>query len=109
VAEAFSVCEGRKKMNIPSSEEKIQDDIPPEVRVLMEKSRELSEKFKVVLLDFCQRNSTLPAQLVMASIGELLIQFSTAHVGPAMTNEFLKHLQTVLKDNDGAHPYHSMQ
>ncbi len=96
-------------MNIPSSEEKIQDDIPPEVRVLMEKSRELSEKFKVVLLDFCQRNSTLPAQLVMASIGELLIQFSTAHVGPAMTNEFLKHLQTVLKDNDGAHPYHSMQ
>ncbi len=88
-------------MKLGESQKSPQGHTQLELKVVMEKSRELGERLKSVLLDFCEENNTLPAQVVMASLGELLLQFSDSQVGPAMTNEFLIKLQTLLKETHG--------
>lgn len=50
-----------------------------------------------VLMGFGARNPALPAQALMAGLGELLIQFSVSQVGPVMTDKFLDDLKEAVK------------
>ena len=58
-----------------------------------EKARELRIQMIDAMEAFSSDNPDIPAQIVMAALGELLIQFSVAQTGQANTMHLLEHLR----------------
>lgn len=58
---------------------------------------ELRSELIEVMQQFSLRNPDLPAQAIMAGLGELLLQFSYSQVGPNMTDKFLDELKQALQ------------
>jgi len=50
-----------------------------------------------VVIPFAEQNPDLPAQAIMAGLGELLIQLSVQQVGPQLTLKFLGDLQEAVR------------
>jgi hypothetical protein len=50
-----------------------------------------------VVIPFAENNPHLPAQAIMAGVGELLIQMSVPQVGPQLTIKFLGELQEAVR------------
>jgi hypothetical protein len=58
-----------------------------------ENAGELRGQMIDVIEAFSRDNPNVPAQIVMAALGELLIQFSVSQTGPANTMHLLEHLR----------------
>lgn len=61
------------------------------------KVQDLREKLIEVVIPFAEANQNLPAQAIMAGMGELLIQLSVPQVGPQLTIKFLGELQEAVQ------------
>lgn len=61
------------------------------------KATELRHELDTVLERFVIANSELPAQVVMAGLGEMMVQFALSQVGPQMTREFLDQLKEAVQ------------
>lgn len=63
--------------------------------------RDKVSKLRSELIDVMERfgmeNPEIPAQVLMAGLGELLIQFSVGQVGPGMTSNFLDDLKEAVQ------------
>lgn len=71
------------------------------------KAGELREKMIAVMEEYSRTNPNIPAQVVMAALGELLIQFSVSQAGKANTMRLLSHLgEAVNKFGDQISPHH---
>ena len=65
-------------------------DINEKVNSLRSELIDVMERFSIA-------NPDMPAQAVMAGLGELLIQFSMSQVGAASTQTFLGHLNEAVR------------
>lgn len=70
---------------------------PPTAHELRRHAHALRDELSGVLIAFASRNADLPAQVLMAGIGELLVQFSVSQVGPGLTHRFLLDLQDAVR------------
>lgn len=61
------------------------------------KVQTLRDKLVDVVIPFAEENPNLPAQAIMAGLGELLIQLSIPQVGPRLTLKFLGDLQEAVR------------
>lgn len=61
------------------------------------KATELRIQLIDVMEHFGEKNLDIPAQVLMAALGELLIQFSVDHFGPNITSEFLDDLKEAVR------------
>ncbi len=57
----------------------------------------LQGQLEDVLLRFAEANQTLPAQALIAGIGQLLVQFSVSQIGPQLTQKFLDDLKEAVR------------
>lgn len=57
----------------------------------------LRDELLDVLTAYGEKNPHIPAQALMAGIGELLIQVSVGQVGPGMTLKFLDDLKQAVQ------------
>lgn len=64
---------------------------------MREKVTELRANLIDEVTHFVQANPGMPAQAIMAGLGELLIQFSVGQVGPQMTDKFLDELKEAVR------------
>lgn len=67
--------------------------IPNSALAMRYKATELRNRLIDVMERFGSENPGIPVQVVMAGVGELLIQFSVTQVGPGMTHKFLDDLK----------------
>jgi hypothetical protein len=72
-------------------------NIPLTADEVQAKVQTLRDKLVEVVLPFAEENPELPAQAIMAGLGELLIQLSVPQVGPQMTVKFLGDLQEAVR------------
>jgi hypothetical protein len=63
---------------------------------LRNKAHELRHDVGLLIERFAIANPTLPAQVLMAGLGEALLVFSVSQVGPGMTRELLRSLDELL-------------
>ncbi len=70
---------------------------PASAFALRDKANELRNQMIDVMERFGNENPGIPAQVLMAGLGELLIQFSVGHVGPGMTAKFLDDLKEAVQ------------
>ena len=61
------------------------------------KATEFRNQMIDVMEHFGNENPGIPAQVLMAALGELLIQFSVDHVGPNITSKFLDDLKEAVR------------
>ena len=65
------------------------------------KAEELRGLMIDVMEKFSRSNPDVPAQIVMAALGELLIQFSVSQAGPENTMRLLDHLKEAVEKFGG--------
>jgi len=53
---------------------------------------ELRSRILFVVEEFAQAHPGAPVQMVLASIGEVLLQLALTHLGPKSTLQFIEHL-----------------
>lgn len=70
---------------------------PTSALAMRDKATELRNQLIDVMERFGSENPGIPAQVLMAGLGELLIQFSVGHVGPGMTSKFLDDLKEAVR------------
>lgn len=63
---------------------------------LRDKAHELRHDVGLAIERFAVANPDLPAQVLMAAVGEALLLLSVSQVGPKMTSEFLQHLDELV-------------
>lgn len=63
---------------------------------LRDKAHELRHDVGLVIERFAVANPDLPAQVLMAGVGEALLLLAVSQVGPRMTSEFLQHLNELV-------------
>lgn len=64
---------------------------------LQSKADELHAQLDEVIYGFCDRNPTIPAQVLMIGIGMLAVQLSLSHVGLNATLKYLRELEVAAK------------
>ena len=70
---------------------------PASALAMRDKATELRNQMIDVMERFGNENPGIPAQVLMAALGELLIQFSVGQVGPGMTSKFLDDLKEAVR------------
>lgn len=68
-----------------------------------DKATELQNKMVDVMERFANENPGIPAQILMAGLGQLVVQFSVSQVGPDMTIRFLDDLREAVRRIEQAH------
>lgn len=77
---------------------------PEELRV---KTEQLNERLIEVMIKFGEENPQIPAQILMAGLGQLLIQFSISQAGEAHTLLLIEELKgAVLRFGGRIAPQH---
>lgn len=90
-----------------SEEERLEGEQMTEAQEWQEKAGELRVQMIDAMEAFSRDNPGIPAQIVMAALGELLIQFSVSQTGPAHTMRLLEHLrEAVVKFSGKIAPQH---
>lgn len=56
---------------------------------MRDKATALRNQMVDVMERFANENPSIPAQVLMAGLGELVVQFSVSQVGPVMTIRYL--------------------
>jgi hypothetical protein len=64
---------------------------------MRDKATELQNQMVDVMERFANENPGLPAQILMAGLGQLVVQFSVSQVGPDMTIRFLDDLREAVR------------
>ncbi|WP_431481525.1 hypothetical protein [Pseudomonas thivervalensis] len=70
---------------------------------MRDKATELQNQMVDVMERFANENPGLPAQILMAGLGQLVVQFSVSQVGPDMTIRFLDDLREAVRRIEQAH------
>lgn len=70
---------------------------------MRDKATELQNQMVDVMKRFANENPGIPAQILMAGLGQLVVQFSVSHVGPDMTIRFLDDLREAVRRIEQAH------
>lgn len=64
---------------------------------MRDKATALRNQMVDVMEHFANENPGIPAQVLMAGLGELVVQFSVSQVGPAMTIRYLDDLREAVQ------------
>lgn len=64
---------------------------------MRDKATELQNQMVDVMERFANENPGIPAQILMAGLGQLVVQFSVSQVGPDMTIRFLDDLRDAVR------------
>ncbi|WP_460081437.1 hypothetical protein [Pseudomonas sp. H3_H05] len=72
-------------------------------RAMRDKATELQNQMVDVMERFANENPGIPAQILMAGLGQLVVQFSVSQVGPDMTIRFLDDLREAVRRIEQAH------
>jgi len=67
------------------------------VHELQAKVSELRKGLFEAIDEFILRNPQIPAQIIMAGLGELFVQFSVGQVGPQITDQLLDQLKAAVR------------
>ena len=70
---------------------------------MRDKATELQNQMVDVMERFANENPGIPAQILMAVLGQLVVQFSVSQVGPDMTIRFLDDLREAVRRIEQAH------
>ena len=70
---------------------------------MRDKATELQNQMVDVMERFANENPGIPAQILMAGLGQLVVQFSVSQVGPDMTIRFLDDLREAVRRIEQAH------
>lgn len=70
---------------------------------MRDKATELQNQMFDVMERFANENPGIPAQILMAGLGQLVVQFSVSQVGPDMTIRFLNDLREAVRRVKQAH------
>ncbi|WP_041931278.1 hypothetical protein [Pseudomonas brassicacearum] len=70
---------------------------------MRDKATELENQMVDVMERFANENPGIPAQILMAGLGQLIVQFSVSQVGPDMTIRFLDDLREAVRRIEQAH------
>lgn len=70
---------------------------------MRDKATELQNQMVNVMERFANENPGIPAQILMAGLGQLVVQFSVSQVGPDMTIRFLDDLREAVRRIEQAH------
>ncbi|WP_207284163.1 hypothetical protein [Pseudomonas sp. FW300-N2F2] len=70
---------------------------------MRDKATELQNQMVDVMERFANENPGIPAQILMAGLGQLVVQFSVSQVGPDMTIRFLDDLREAVRRVGQAH------
>ncbi|TKK40210.1 hypothetical protein PflCFBP13517_17040 [Pseudomonas fluorescens] len=70
---------------------------------MRDKATELQNQMVDVMERFANENPGIPAQILMAGLGQLVVQFSVSQVGPGMTIRFLDDLREAVRRIEQAH------
>ncbi|KHK65301.1 hypothetical protein HU755_24010 [Pseudomonas sp. SWRI111] len=70
---------------------------------MRDKATALRNQMVDVMERFANENPGIPAQVLMAGLGELVVQFSVSQVGPGMTIRFLDDLREAVQRLGQAH------
>jgi len=70
---------------------------------MRDKATELQNQMVDVMERFASENPGIPAQILMAGLGQLVVQFSVSQVGPDMTIRFLDDLREAVRRIEQAH------
>lgn len=70
---------------------------------MRDKATELQNQMVDVMERFANENPGIPAQILMAGLGQLVVQFSVSQVGPNMTIRFLDDLREAVRRVEQAH------
>lgn len=70
---------------------------------MRDKATELQNQIVDVMERFANENPGIPAQILMAGLGQLVVQFSVSQVGPDMTIRFLDDLREAVRRIEQAH------
>ena len=70
---------------------------------MRDKATELQNQMVDVMERFANKNPGIPAQILMAGLGQLVVQFSVSQVGPDMTIRFLDDLREAVRRIEQAH------
>ncbi len=72
-----------------------------QAKLWQKKTGELRGHMIDVMEEFGRSNQDIPAQIVMAALGELLVQFSVSQAGTANTLHLLEHLREAVEKFGG--------
>lgn len=70
---------------------------------MRDKATELQNQMVDVMERFANENPGIPAQILMAGLGQLVVQLSVSQVGPDMTIRFLDDLREAVRRIEQAH------
>ncbi|WP_325918554.1 hypothetical protein [Pseudomonas frederiksbergensis] len=70
---------------------------------MRDKATKLQNQMVDVMERFANENPDIPAQILMAGLGQLVVQFSVSQVGPDMTIRFLDDLREAVRRIEQAH------
>ena len=70
---------------------------------MRDKATELENQMVDVMERFANENPGIPAQILMAGLGQLVVQFSVSQVGPDMTIRFLDDLREAVRRIEQPH------
>lgn len=70
---------------------------------MRDKATELQNQMVDVMERFANENPGIPAQILMAGLGQLVVQFSVSQVGPDMTIRFLDDLREAVRRIEQTH------
>lgn len=70
---------------------------------MRDKATELQNQMVDVMERFANENPGIPAQILMAGLGQLVVQLSVSQVGPDMTIRFLDDLREAVQRMGQAH------
>lgn len=74
---------------------------------LQGKAQELNDRLLDVMIEFGQENPEIPAQVLMAGLGQLLVHFSLSQTGEAHTLRLIDELRTAsIKFSGSIAPQH---
>ncbi|UZE05829.1 hypothetical protein [Pseudomonas corrugata] len=70
---------------------------------MRDKATALRNQMVDVMERFANENPGIPAQVLMAGLGELVVQFSVSQVGPVMTIRYLDDLREAVQSMGQQH------